>query len=358
VDFLLWIKATCILNPQAHPASACRRTARQGDIGVDTLLHTPGWNFRQLSLDDTDELVGLFRYSNTELTRLSGAPGKTRFASGSIADLGFQATSMTGHIHVRGALPAGTVFMQFDRGSIGQRRYSGQPVGSNDVVIGRSGAEFDFLSAARYEGMAFTLPEPLVVAALCHREPAMEAPAQSARLQVATNGDPWVARIRGLMDAVLASCAQPGGPRAWEHAGADTSDALIAMLQLLWSRGDAAASRPVHYQRLPIVRRLTEFMRANLSEPLMMHDLCKAAHASERAVEYAFRDVCGMGPKQYLRMLRLNQVRRDLKTLPTDVATVTTIAHQYGFWHMGHFSNAYRQLFGETPRQTRQNRAG
>ena len=53
-------------------------------------------------------------------------------------------------------------------------------------------------------------------------------------------------------------------------------------------------------------------------------------------------------------MLRLNQVRRDLKAVPSDMASVTSIAYEYGFWHMGHFSDAYRQLFGKTPRQTRQ----
>ena len=94
-------------------------------------------------------------------------------------------------------------------------------------------------------------------------------------------------------------------------------------------------------------------MRAHLGEPLMLHDICGFARASERAVEYAFRDVYGVGAKQYLRLLRLNQVRRELNALPAGAAAVTDIAQRYGFWHLGHFSAGYRRLFGEAPRQTR-----
>ena len=97
-------------------------------------------------------------------------------------------------------------------------------------------------------------------------------------------------------------------------------------------------------------------MRANLAEPLMLHDICAAAHASERAVHYAFRDMYGVGPKQYLALLRLHRVRRDLQVLPPEPARVASTASRYGFWHMGHFSAAYRRLFGETPRRTQARR--
>ncbi len=201
--------------------------------------------------------------------------------------------------------------------------------------------------------MNVSLPEAFVVTALHQRAPGSEKLLRGAALQVAASGDLWLVRVRRLMAALLEAYAQPSGACAGDYAYADISDTLLAILLEPWSQSEATAFRPVYYQRLPIVRRVTDFMRANLGEPLLMHDLCHAARASERAVEYAFRDVCGVGPKQYLKMLRLNRVRRDLKELPADVASVTGIAHQYGFWHMGHFSNAYRQLFGETPRQTR-----
>jgi AraC family transcriptional regulator, ethanolamine operon transcriptional activator len=341
-----------ILNPKVDPESASLRT--QGKTGVDTLAGTPSWAVRKLEFDDSDELAALVSHTNADLKRLSKAPGKSKLILGNVSDLIFQAYDTPGYHHMRGGVAAGTVVMEFDVGSSGQRRLGGQALGPDDVAVGLGGAEFDFLSAEHNKDVEFSVPESLVVAALRHREPASEALIGGASLGVVTGCDLWVARIRELASALLAPCGEPAGPRSHEHVHADVSDTLVAMLLLPWRRSDAAAFRLVHYQRRPIVHRVIDFMRANLSEPLMMHDLCRAARASERAVEYAFRDVCGVGPKQYLRILRLHQVRRDLRALPAAVATVTSIAHLYGFWHMGHFAKAYRQLFGETPRQTRQ----
>jgi len=56
----------------------------------------------------------------------------------------------------------------------------------------------------------------------------------------------------------------------------------------------------------------------------------------------------------YLKTVRLNGVRRALKIADPPTATVLGIASRYGFWHMGHFSHDYRQMFGESPSDTLQ----
>ncbi len=320
---------------------------------MDAQQGTSDGALSQLWFNDSDEFAALLGYSNARLTKLSKGSGKTRLILGKVSDLEFRATRTTGFYHLEGSLDAGIVHMHLDLGSGGSRRLGGRAVVAGDLVVGAGGTQFDFLTAEQYDGIDFRLPETLVAAALSLREPVSGELFRGTTLHVVANCDRWITKVRGLTEALIASCTLPAGPRAHEHAHADVSDALVAMLLLPWQRSDAVAFRSLYYQRLPIVRRVTEFMHANLGEPLMTHDLCHAARASERAVEYAFRDVCGVGPKQYLKMLRLNRVRRDLKQLPADVASVTRIAHQYGFWHMGHFSKDYRQLFGETPRQTR-----
>ena len=55
-----------------------------------------------------------------------------------------------------------------------------------------------------------------------------------------------------------------------------------------------------------------------------------------------------MGPLAWLNVLRLNAVRRSLKTADS----VTEAATQFGFWHFGHFSSGYQLLFGELPSST------
>ncbi|WP_413700559.1 helix-turn-helix domain-containing protein [Psychromonas sp. KJ10-10] len=63
----------------------------------------------------------------------------------------------------------------------------------------------------------------------------------------------------------------------------------------------------------------------------------------------------GISPKQYIQVLRLNQVRRELLN-NQDSLTISEIAFNYGFFHLSLFSQNYKRLFGETPGQTLQDK--
>jgi AraC family ethanolamine operon transcriptional activator len=318
--------------------------------GSDLRIRQTGLHW--LEFDDSDALTAMLAPWGVELTQFSRLRGKGRFGWARLSDLDVRAVAVTGSHHVGGALPAGNVTLQIDFGSNGARRVGGQALDTDDIMVGFAGASIDFTSAERHCGMNFGVPQAVVTEAVASRAPGVDLHKRSASLSIMSNARVAANRIRGLARAAFG----PASLDAPDHARSDLVDALVGTLLLPWTREQPVTFRPPHYQRLPLVRRIEEFMRANLGEPLMLHDLCAAARASERAVEYAFRDTYGVGAKQYLKLLRLNQVRRELKALPPGIATVTSTAHQYGFWHMGHFSVAYRRLFGETPRQTRAQR--
>jgi AraC family ethanolamine operon transcriptional activator len=99
-------------------------------------------------------------------------------------------------------------------------------------------------------------------------------------------------------------------------------------------------------------------LRAHLSNPPTIADLCAALPADARRVHEAFRAHIGTTPKAYLKTLRLHAVRRDLLSARHGVH-ITDVALEWGFGHFGWFSQDYRRLFGETPSQTlRRVRAG
>jgi AraC family ethanolamine operon transcriptional activator len=243
--------------------------------------------------------------------------------------------------------------MQFDMGSSGPRRVAGRAIDRDDIGVVFGGAEFDLVTAEQHRAVLFSLPQTIIVDAMVHRAPGADRLVHADSQGFLTGCTAQVGRIRALTRAVFGSTDQPFGVPASRFAYCDIVDTLVDALLSPLSRESTARLEVAYYQRLPIVRRVEEFMRSNLGEPLTLRDLCSVARASERAVEYAFRDVYGVGAKQYLKLLRLNQVRRELNALPAGAAMVTDIAHRYGFWHMGHFSTAYRRLFGEAPRQTR-----
>jgi AraC family ethanolamine operon transcriptional activator len=91
--------------------------------------------------------------------------------------------------------------------------------------------------------------------------------------------------------------------------------------------------------------------------PLTVAELCTRLHMTRRTLQNCFHDTLGQSPASYLRSLRLNAVRRALRESPPS-ATVADIAAGWGFWHMGHFSQDYKALFGETPSQTRRHSLG
>jgi AraC-like DNA-binding protein len=101
-----------------------------------------------------------------------------------------------------------------------------------------------------------------------------------------------------------------------------------------------------------IVRRAEAYALSRVGEHLSVSDLCRAAGASERSLEYAFREVMGLTPVAYLIRLRLHRVRQGLLAGTHGSTTVTTEALKWDFWHFGEFSRAYKDCFGELPSDT------
>ena len=83
---------------------------------------------------------------------------------------------------------------------------------------------------------------------------------------------------------------------------------------------------------------------------IRVSDLCAQAGVSERTLQYAFKRKFAMTPKQYLQARRLHGVRKAMWAQPN--ASISELASEWGFWHMGQFAADYRKLFGELPKVT------
>jgi AraC family ethanolamine operon transcriptional activator len=101
-----------------------------------------------------------------------------------------------------------------------------------------------------------------------------------------------------------------------------------------------------------VVRLAEDYALAHASDRLYVTDLCVATGLSERTLQYAFQEVMGMSPLAFLTRLRLHRVRQALRMATQGSTTVSAEALNWGFWHFGDFSRAYRDLFGELPSET------
>ncbi|CAM5452787.1 HTH-type transcriptional activator RhaS [Streptomyces alboniger] len=102
----------------------------------------------------------------------------------------------------------------------------------------------------------------------------------------------------------------------------------------------------------PSVRKAMEIIECHAAEPLTVEDVAEAVGVSVRALQEGFRRHVGTTPVSYLREVRLDRVRAELKAAAPGTLTVTDVAYRWGFFHPGRFAIAYRERFGEHPSQT------
>jgi AraC-like DNA-binding protein len=81
-------------------------------------------------------------------------------------------------------------------------------------------------------------------------------------------------------------------------------------------------------------------------------ELCLTAHVSERRLSEAFVDEFSQAPSRFFRDWALQRARLRLRTGEPSRITVSRIANDLGFFHLGRFAGRYRELFGETPSAT------
>lgn len=102
------------------------------------------------------------------------------------------------------------------------------------------------------------------------------------------------------------------------------------------------------------VKRAEAFIRENASRAICLADIADAADVPARTLLSSFRRFRQTSPMSYLRAVRLDRVHERLRQGP-DTDTVTTIAMEEGFSHLGRFSQEYCNRFGEMPSETLRN---
>ena len=154
----------------------------------------------------------------------------------------------------------------------------------------------------------------------------------------------WVVRCSGLGPS----------PTAAQAALLAQTEMLVATTLLLHQPHSMAAQLwpeppPSTSQA---IRRAQAYMREHLGERLPVAMVASHCGLSVRRLQALFRDECRQSPLQWLRAQRLQAVRRAMRQ-GGSTDKVSEIAARFGFAHLGEFSRAYRQAFGETPQQTR-----
>jgi AraC-like DNA-binding protein len=98
-----------------------------------------------------------------------------------------------------------------------------------------------------------------------------------------------------------------------------------------------------------MVRRAMEIIEAAPELPLTSSTLAAQCHVSVRTLQDGFNRHLGVSPMGYVRQVRLRRAHRDLRSADPACHTVASIAHRWGFTHLGRFAAAYKAAYGESP---------
>lgn len=216
-------------------------------------------------------------------------------------------------------------------------------------------SEARFIVEAGWESMTFLLPPEDIETHLVIRQSKREfhLPRGIEPLQVSE------ARVRSLFDwgKRLANTAalQPAifNENATERAAAQAElfDTLLAALDTANDFEPSRKDRTRQAQNL-IVKTAEDYAQSQTGASLYVTDLCRVTGVSERTLEYAFKQIAGLTPTAYLTRLRLHRVRQALLAAAPESTTVSAEALNWGFWHFGEFSRAYKDCFSELPSET------
>lgn len=95
------------------------------------------------------------------------------------------------------------------------------------------------------------------------------------------------------------------------------------------------------------------FIESHSREDLGMELVARKVGISTRQLTSAFQDHLGTSPAQFLRKVRLEKARQSIENARhSSAATVSSIAVDSGFSHLGRFSEYYAQKYGEQPSET------
>ncbi|MDY0046363.1 MAG: AraC family transcriptional regulator [Thauera propionica] len=154
-------------------------------------------------------------------------------------------------------------------------------------------------------------------------------------------------------------------------------DSLLILLRLLCEEAESDMATPQmlqHYNRVvttklmvmlkhnvsmvtptqhaPSFERLVNYIDRNIKLELTAEQLAQYAGLSLRSLYMLFEKNAKTTPKNFVRQKKLEQVHAILSNPAQCCPNVTAVALEYGFTHLGRFSELYKSTYGVLPSQS------
>jgi AraC family ethanolamine operon transcriptional activator len=303
------------------------------------------------SFDDFDELAVAVKHWDLDLRQLDRGRFEGELLQVVAGRILFTEARFGRTLDQKGAAPPGVRTIALPAEQDVRFKWRNKTITGNEVFIFPQNGELESISRPDFHVFIVSLPESVLqevvdadggceLAELFERETISCAPSKMARLRE---------HLRNLATSVRRDDSFLTDKNALRELEYQIPRLFVGAIH-----GSRSSPNHANCRRRDLaIEQAKDFISQNSDEALTVQDVCRAAEVSERTLQYAFLENCGITPKTYMQAVRLNGVRRELKRAEPGT-TINQVAMRWGFWHMSQFAVDYRKHFGELPSQTLQ----
>ncbi|WP_455211410.1 helix-turn-helix domain-containing protein [Kaarinaea lacus] len=254
-------------------------------------------------------------------------------------------------INYRGLTPRGTVGFGLPVTICGETRYLGRPYTTNELLIQHSGSEGDLIGSQNFRLLVLTVSVQRWLNRLGQLSGA-DPEKIFTKKNIVYLTESVATVMRASFQRILHHSFYPkSGDRAVTLTLRQMTEELLDLMAIACCGEDVSKTTLRLSRQRNLVRKVEEYILSYPDKILRTGDLCQYTGVSERSLRDAFLHCTGVNLSTYIKALRLNQVRAELKRLAPQVL-IREVAFDWGFHHMGQFSSDYKRLFGEAPSKT------
>jgi AraC-like DNA-binding protein len=140
------------------------------------------------------------------------------------------------------------------------------------------------------------------------------------------------------------------------EGSADLGDCLLTMIRGIYHL-PAGTRRDPRPPAAVLVSEIKAFIDANLGDPGLRPETVAGAHFISTRYLHKLFEAESATVSQWIREQRLDRCRRDLEDQALGHHAVSAIAYRWGLRDPSHFSHAFRERYGRSPSQVRQDGA-
>jgi len=312
--------------------------------------------FGRLISTDFDELRQAFAEWDHEYDQIAPGPFRGEMTFGQFGTMQVSRVSWHNRIRYRGQTPPDSFALALTLTRRGHGRRMGERVGRDDVLLQRPGREAEFVAPHAWDAFVVSIPraEFLKYSRAYFRTASDDLDLFHGLAKLGSRQAGLLRQeVRLYCDVLEAACS-----------GRDTSEEDIRALGrisrqivrdvcgTILSRERCEIAPPNSRRDRALVMDAEAYVRSQSNRNVGILELCEVLAVSERTLHYAFQRNVGRSPASWIRTIRLNRVRRQLRGSDSAFRLVKSVAIENGFCHLSRFAATYRAQFGELPSDT------